>query len=93
MMPTELECLATLNFEINLAVAGHVASKVSYESIKERLRNQLDHLVDDSTFVDVFKFVLERGRGADAPFFNYLKNLYATYVIRRSVNCDSTTSS
>ena len=28
MMPTELECLATLNLEINLAVAGNVAAKV-----------------------------------------------------------------
>ena len=68
MLPTELECLATLNLEINLAVAGQYAAKVSYESIKERLRSQLDYLVDDPTFVDVFKYVLELGRGEQAPF-------------------------
>ena len=91
MLPTELECLATLNFEIDLAVAERLATQVSFESVKTNLRKQLGGMVDDPTFVDVFKYVLELGRGKVAPFFPYLKNWYGMYInpTKRKVRLDN----
>ena len=79
LLPAEMEVIATLSLEINLAVAARHAENVSFASMKDTLRRDLDVLVDEPDFVKVFKFVLELGHEAD-EFIAYLKVWYAKYV-------------
>ena len=79
LLPTEMEVIATLSLQIDLAVGESVARDVSFFTLKEDLRKMLDCLVDDPDFIKVFKFVLELG-SADEEFIPYLKSWYGTYV-------------
>ena len=79
LLPTEMEVIAVLSLQIDLAVADRLAHDVSFATLKEDLRRFLDCLVDDPDFIKVFKFVLELGRASDG-FIPYLKSWYGTYV-------------
>jgi len=79
MLPTEMECISVCALEIDLAVADRHSRDVRFQSCKEKLRTQLDILVDEPDFIQVFKFVLELGAGQDG-FIKYLKSWYSTYV-------------
>jgi hypothetical protein len=60
---TELQALAALTAEVGTRTELNLASRVSFQAVKDALRLHLDTLVDEPEFVEMFDFVL--GLGAD----------------------------
>ena len=55
---TELHAMATLSGEIMLHMNSAVAGGICYRTVKERVRAQLDALVDDPAFKELFGTVV-----------------------------------
>ncbi len=66
LQTTELTALAVLTQEVSHAQETAASQRVQYNSIKEKLRAQLDILVDDIEFQWAFEFVIEQGGGKAA---------------------------
>ena len=57
----ELTALAVLTGATTLELESAVAARVSFETVQARVRQELDMLVDQPDFVDVFEFVVNMG--------------------------------
>ena len=62
LQTTTLSALSSLTGVVGLSFkAQEVSRKVEFEDIKEKLRSEVDFLVDDPEFVEMFDFVLQLG--------------------------------
>ena len=55
---TELTALAVLSSAITTEMESAVAAKLELESIREKVRHELDLCVDEPEFIELFEFVL-----------------------------------
>ena len=60
---TELTALAVLSSAVTLQLESAVAEEVCFETVKEKVRNELDMYVDQAEFIDLFEFVVNMGAG------------------------------
>ena len=58
---TELTALAVLTGVVTLELESAVADQVAFESVKEKVRGELDMYVDQAEFIDLFEFVVNMG--------------------------------
>ena len=58
---TELTALNCLTGEITLQFETKKAEEVSFESIKAKVAEECDHLVDEPEFIEMFDFVISLG--------------------------------
>ena len=58
---TELTALAVLTGAVGQEMERQTANKVAFETVKERVRADLDVLVDEPDFMDLFEFVIHLG--------------------------------
>ena len=63
----ELTALECLTGELSLQANALTARAVSFESVREALRRQLDDYVDEPDFLEMFEFVINLG-GSDHTF-------------------------
>ena len=60
---SELTAIAVLSSAVALQVESAVAGEVAFESVKEKVRGELDMYVDMPGFIDLFDFVVNMGAG------------------------------
>ena len=60
---TELTALAVLTGAVTLQLESAVAEQISFETVKEKVRHELDMYVDQPEFIDLFEFVVNMGAG------------------------------
>ena len=58
---SELTALAVLTGRVTLELESAVAGRVSFETVKAKVRHELDMYVDQSEFLDLFEFVVNMG--------------------------------
>ena len=58
---TELTAMKVLSGEIALAQSSAVADEMLFESIKAKVRHQLDFLVDEPDFIEMFEYIINLG--------------------------------
>jgi hypothetical protein len=61
LQTSELTALAVLTGTVTLELETAVAARVSFETVKEKVRTQLDMFVDQPDFIDLFEFVVNMG--------------------------------
>ena len=61
LQTSELTALAVLTGDITLAMNSAVAEDVGFSSVKIRLRNALDFIVDEPSFLELYDFVISMG--------------------------------
>ena len=67
MSTTELTAVAVLRGEIvKQRITVDTAQEVAYESVKERVRKELDTYVDEPDFMDLFDFLVGVGAGVNS---------------------------
>ena len=59
---SELTALSVLSGAVGLALESAVAGEVCFESVREKVRLELDMYVDLPGFIDLFEFVVNMGR-------------------------------
>ena len=58
---TEMTALAVLNGTIGMALHSTAATEVAFETVKEKVRSELDIWVDDPDVIEAFDFVINLG--------------------------------
>ncbi len=58
---TELTALAVLTGAVTRELESAVADSVAFETVKEKVRKELDMFVDDPEFIALFEFVVSQG--------------------------------
>ena len=58
---TELTALSCLTGEITLQFETKQAEEVSFETVKEKVAEECDYLVDEPEFIEMFDFVISLG--------------------------------
>ena len=58
---SELTAMAVLTGAVGLALESAVAGEVAFESVQEKVRDELDMCVDTPGFMDLFEFVVNMG--------------------------------
>ena len=58
---TEMTALAVLNGTIGMALQSAAATEVAFETVREKVRSELDIWVDDPDFIEAFDFVINLG--------------------------------
>ena len=58
---SELTALSVLSGAVALALGSAVAGEVCFESVREKVRAELDLHLDMSGFIDLFEFVVNMG--------------------------------
>ena len=76
---TELTALAVLAGTVTLYEGADVAGKVVFESVREKVRAELDGYVDLPEFMDLFEFCCEMG-GRAGPWIPQLLEFGAKWV-------------
>ncbi len=74
---SELTALAVLSGTITQELETAVAARVSFNTVKEKLRNELDMFVDQPDFIDLFEFVVNMGAN---------KNTYIPQIVEFGSN-------
>ena len=62
---SELTALSVLSGAVGLALESAVAGEVCFESVREKVRAELDMHVDKSGFIDLFEFVVNMGANGE----------------------------
>ena len=65
LQTTELTALAVLTGEVTLAHGSAVAEGIALETVKEKVRHELDVFVDLPELVELFDFVINMGAGKE----------------------------
>ncbi len=65
LQTTELTALAVLTGEVTLAHESAVAEDIALETVKEKVRHELDVFVDLPDFVELFEFIINMGAGKE----------------------------
>ena len=73
LQTSELTALAVLTGRVGLELEGAVASQVSFETVKEKVRTELDQFVDMPDFISLFEFVVNMGANRSS----FIKQLLA----------------
>ena len=85
MLPTEMEALSVLSGEItSLVKSSAVADTISFKTVKERVRRELDLLVDDPDFVHAFRYVVDMGADG-AQFLADLRDFTQRFVDHKAL--------
>ena len=58
---TELTAMKVLSGELAMAMSSAVAEDMLFESIQAKVRHELDFLVDDPEFIEMFEYLLNLG--------------------------------
>ena len=58
---TEMTALAVLNGTIGRELQSRLADEVAFETVKEKVRHELDLWVDDADFIELFEFTINLG--------------------------------
>jgi hypothetical protein len=61
LLPHEMEVFKVLCNEVSTSAASAVAEEVLFKTIKEKVRAQLDHLVDEPEMVSLVKLIVDVG--------------------------------
>jgi hypothetical protein len=65
LQTTELTALAVLTGAVTLAHESAVAEDMALETVKEKVRHELDVFVDLPDFVELFEFIINMGAGKE----------------------------
>ena len=57
----EMTAIRVLNGTIGMALEKQAANEVMFETVKERVRAELDMWVDEPEFIELFEFILNQG--------------------------------
>ena len=68
---TEIHALAVLNGTVGMELRERLASEVAFETVKAKVRGELDFCVDDPDFMELFEFVISLGADKNS----YVKGL------------------
>ena len=68
----ELTAIRVLNGTIGMQLEKQLANEVSFDTVKELVRAELDMWVDDADFIELFEFILNQGGS---------KNTYMTQLL------------
>ena len=66
LQTSELTALAVLTGSVTLELESAVAGCVSFETVKAKVRHELDMYVDQAEFIDLFDFVVSMGAGKNS---------------------------
>ena len=76
---SELTALSVLSGAVALALGSSVAGEVCFESVREKVRAELDMYVDLPGFIDLFEFVINMG-ATKSPFIPQLLEFGRKFV-------------
>jgi hypothetical protein len=76
---TELTAMAVLTGAVAFELQSAVAEEVAFESVKEKVRGELDMFVDLPEFLDLFEFVINMG-GNKSSFIPHLLDFGSKFV-------------
>ena len=76
---TELTALSLLSGAVGLDKEARLANAVQFESVKEKVRQELDAYVDQAEFIDLFNFVINMGADK-SPFIAQLLDWGSRHV-------------
>ena len=76
---SELTALAVLTGAVGFELQSAVAERVSFETVREKVRHELDMYVDEPEFIDMFEFVVNMGANK-GPFIRELLEFGSTFV-------------
>ena len=66
LQTSELTALAVLTGSVTRELESAVAERVSFETVKAKVRHELDMYVDQAEFIDLFEFVVSMGAGKNS---------------------------
>ena len=66
LQTSELTALAVLTGSVTRELESAVAERVSFETVKAKVRHELDMYVDQAEFIDLFDFVVSMGAGKNS---------------------------
>ena len=76
---TELTALAVLNGIIGREMEDKMAQTLVFETVKDKVRGELDMFVDDPEFIDLFEFVISLGASHNS-YVGHLINFGSKFV-------------
>lgn len=76
---TEISALAVLTAHVSTMAETSTSHEVAFETVKQKVRNELDTFVDDADFLSLFEFVVELG-GRSSGFLAQLVDFAAKFV-------------
>ena len=79
LQTSELTALAVLTGTVTLELESAVAGRVCFETVKEKVRHELDMYVDMPEFIDIFEFVVNMGANKNG-FIKQLLDFGSTFV-------------
>ena len=56
-----MTALAVLNGTVGMELQSRLAKEVAFETVKEKVRHELDLWVDDADFIELFEFAINLG--------------------------------
>ena len=63
---TELTAISVLKGEIMTQLSAHVGQRVAFQTVRDRVRDQLDTAADDPDFKEIFDYLLAAGVGTNS---------------------------
>ena len=78
-LPNLITALSVLSGHVGLALESAVAGEVCFESVREKVRLELDMYVDLPGFIDLFEFVINMG-ATKSPFIPQLLEFGSKFV-------------
>ena len=76
---TELTAVAVLKGEIIVQLSKTVGQRVAFQTVRERVRAQLDSAADDPDLPELFEFLISAGVGTNT-YIDDLLDFGATFV-------------